>query len=64
MPQLVSTLQQILPTWRKEYSQFPVMTWEAFLLCVQEQVNPLVTPETLQLVARTLSDTGEVSDLM
>ncbi|XP_019852665.1 PREDICTED: death-associated protein kinase 1-like [Amphimedon queenslandica] len=60
VPQLVTTLQQTLPTWRKEYSQFPVMTWEAFLLCVQEQVNPLVTPETLQLVAKALNDTGEI----
>ena len=63
MPELVTTLQHVLPQWRKENSIFPVMTWTDFLSHVQESVNPLVSEERLKIVAGTLNDIGEVSNL-
>ena len=61
MPKLVSSLQQVLPDWRYECLDFPVLTWEAFMSRIQQQINPLVSAERLQIVAQTLNNTGEVN---
>ncbi|XP_041956857.1 death-associated protein kinase 1 [Alosa sapidissima] len=51
----------VLPTWRKLNGPNQLMSWQQFVLDVQEQINPLVSEEDLREIAQQLHSMGEIN---
>ncbi|XP_076443488.1 death-associated protein kinase dapk-1-like isoform X2 [Babylonia areolata] len=56
---LEATLLQ-LPTWRKESSAYPVLTWPDFTETIRSKVNPLASNDHMKLLVEQLQLMGEV----
>ncbi|XP_030629259.1 death-associated protein kinase 1 isoform X2 [Chanos chanos] len=61
MTQLVERLSSILPSWRKVNGPNLLISWQHFVLDVQEQINPLVSEEDLRVLAAQLHSMGEIN---
>lgn len=60
MTQLAEKLLSVLPAWRKVTGPNQLMSWQQFVVDVQEQINPLVSEEDLRELATQLHSMGEV----
>ena len=63
MTLLSEKILMVLPTWRKLNGPNQLMSWQQFVLDVQEQINPLVSEEDLRKIASQLHSMGEVRAL-
>ncbi|XP_077989315.1 death-associated protein kinase 1-like [Glandiceps talaboti] len=57
---LFDTVLNMLPSWRKTYASFPVMSWQQFVDCVHKQINPLAGEGHFYEILRQLQSMGEV----
>lgn len=60
MTQLAEKLLSTLPSWRKVTGPNQLMSWQQFVVDVQDQINPLVSEEDLRELALQLHTMGEV----
>lgn len=60
MTQLAEKLLSTLPSWRKVTGPNQLMSWQQFVVDVQDQINPLVSEEDLRELALQLHSMGEV----
>lgn len=60
MTHLAEKLLSTLPTWRKVTGPNQLMSWQQFVVDVQDQINPLVSEEKLRELALQLHSMGEV----
>ncbi|KAJ8285347.1 hypothetical protein GJAV_G00025790 [Gymnothorax javanicus] len=61
MTLLTERIIATLPSWRKLNGPNQLMSWQQFVLDVQEQINPLVSEEDLREVALQLHSMGEIN---
>ncbi|XP_060763183.1 death-associated protein kinase 1 [Neoarius graeffei] len=61
MTQLAEKLLSVLPAWRKVTGPNQLMSWQQFVVDVQEQINPLVSEEDLRELATQLHSMGEIN---
>ncbi|TRY89574.1 hypothetical protein DNTS_025292 [Danionella cerebrum] len=61
MTQLAEKLLSTLPSWRKLNSPNQLMSWQQFVVDVQEQINPLASEEDLRELASQLHSMGEIN---
>ncbi|XP_006823401.1 death-associated protein kinase 1-like [Saccoglossus kowalevskii] len=57
---LFDIVLSMLPTWRKTFSSFPVMSWQQFVECVHKQINPLAGEGHINEILHQLQCMGEV----
>jgi len=62
MTQLSEKLLSTLPSWRKLNGPNQLMSWQQFVVDVQEQINPLASEEDLRELASQLHSIGEVCE--
>ncbi len=60
MNQLAEKLLSTLPSWRKLNGPNQLMSWQQFVVDVQEQINPLASEEDLRGLSSQLHSMGEV----
>lgn len=60
MTQLAEKMLSTLPSWRKLNGPNQLMSWQLFVVDVQEQINPLASEENLRELASQLHSMGEV----
>ncbi|XP_016428085.1 death-associated protein kinase 1-like [Sinocyclocheilus rhinocerous] len=61
MTQLAEKLLSTLPSWRKLNGPNQLMSWQQFVVDVQEQINPLASEEDLRELASQLHSMGEIN---
>ncbi|XP_067262139.1 death-associated protein kinase 1 isoform X2 [Chanodichthys erythropterus] len=61
MTQLAEKLLSTLPSWRKLNGPNQLMSWQQFVVDVQEQINPLASEENLRELASQLHSMGEIN---
>ncbi|CAM4539311.1 unnamed protein product [Leuciscus chuanchicus] len=61
MTQLSEKLLSTLPSWRKLNGPNQLMSWQQFVVDVQEQINPLASEEDLRELASQLHSIGEIN---
>ncbi|XP_018614684.1 death-associated protein kinase 1 [Scleropages formosus] len=61
MTLLCEKILSTLPSWRKVNGPNQLMSWQQFVLDVQEQINPLVSEMDLRDVASQLHSMGEIN---
>ncbi|XP_073716799.1 death-associated protein kinase 1 [Misgurnus anguillicaudatus] len=61
MTQLAEKLLSTLPSWRKLNGPNQLMSWQQFVVDVQEQVNPLASEEDLRELTLQLHSMGEIN---
>lgn len=61
MTQLAEKLLSTLPSWRKVTGPNQLMSWQQFVVDVQDQINPLVSEEDLRELALQLHSMGEIN---
>ncbi|KAM9446587.1 death-associated protein kinase 1 [Clarias gariepinus] len=61
MTQLAEKLLSTLPSWRKVTGPNQLMSWQQFVVDVQDQINPLVSEEDLRELALQLHTMGEIN---
>ncbi|KAK2845560.1 hypothetical protein Q7C36_010414 [Tachysurus vachellii] len=61
MTHLAEKLLSTLPTWRKVTGPNQLMSWQQFVVDVQDQINPLVSEEKLRELALQLHSMGEIN---
>ncbi|KAF4074379.1 hypothetical protein AMELA_G00238750 [Ameiurus melas] len=61
MTQLAEKLLSTLPSWRKVTGPNQLMSWQQFVVDVQDQINPLVSEEDLRELASQLHSMGEIN---
>ncbi|KAJ8261340.1 hypothetical protein COCON_G00170630 [Conger conger] len=61
--QLCEKIASVLPSWRRLSGSHQLVSWQQFVLDVQEQINPLVCDDTLRDIAFQLHSMGEISIL-
>ncbi|KAJ8286905.1 hypothetical protein GJAV_G00044740 [Gymnothorax javanicus] len=59
--QLCEKIVSILPTWRRLNVSSQLVSWQQFVLDVQEHINPLVSDAALREVALQLHSMGEIN---
>ncbi|XP_035246721.1 death-associated protein kinase 1-like isoform X2 [Anguilla anguilla] len=59
--QLCEKIASILPSWRRLRGSNQLVSWQQFVLDVQEQINPLVSDDSLREVAFQLHSMGEIN---
>ena len=60
---LCEAVISVLPAWRKNFANFPVLTWTQFVDSVHSQINPLAGDLHLREIMRQLHYMGEVGRL-
>ncbi|KAK2911778.1 hypothetical protein Q8A67_003911 [Cirrhinus molitorella] len=63
MTQLAEKLLSTLPSWRKLNGPNQLMSWQQFVVDVQEQINPLASEEDLRELASQLHSMGEINNM-
>uniref|UniRef100_A0A3B3R0F1 Death-associated protein kinase 1 n=1 Tax=Paramormyrops kingsleyae TaxID=1676925 RepID=A0A3B3R0F1_9TELE len=58
---LCERILSTLPSWRKLSGPNQLISWQQFVLDVQEQINPLVSEEDLRAIALQLHSMGEIN---
>lgn len=61
MTQLAEKLLSTLPSWRKLNGPNQLMSWQQFVVDVQEQINPLASEEDLRELTLQLHSMGEIN---
>uniref|UniRef100_A0A671R4K9 non-specific serine/threonine protein kinase n=1 Tax=Sinocyclocheilus anshuiensis TaxID=1608454 RepID=A0A671R4K9_9TELE len=61
MTQLAEKLLSTLPSWRKLNGPNQLMSWQQFVVDVQEQINPLASEEDLRELTSQLHSMGEIN---
>ncbi|KAF7687438.1 death-associated protein kinase 1 [Silurus meridionalis] len=61
MTQLAEKLLSTLPSWRKVTGPNQLVSWQQFVVDVQDQINPLVSEEDLRELALQLHSMGEIN---
>ncbi|KAK3539034.1 hypothetical protein QTP86_023626 [Hemibagrus guttatus] len=61
MTQLAEKLLSTLPAWRKVTGPNQLVSWQQFVVDVQDQINPLVSEENLRELALQLHSMGEIN---
>ncbi|MCJ8746934.1 hypothetical protein PDJAM_G00147570 [Pangasius djambal] len=61
MTQLAEKLLSTLPSWRKVTGPNQLMSWQQFVVDVQDHINPLVSEEDLRELALQLHSMGEIN---
>ncbi|XP_051972095.1 death-associated protein kinase 1-like isoform X3 [Xyrauchen texanus] len=61
MTQLAEKLLSTLPSWRKLNGPNQLMSWQQFVVDVQEQINPLASEDNLRELALQLHSMGEIN---
>ncbi|XP_026067132.1 death-associated protein kinase 1-like [Carassius auratus] len=61
MTLLAEKLLSTLPSWRKLNGPNQLMSWQQFVVDVQEQINPLASEDNLRELASQLHSMGEIN---
>ncbi|XP_051967049.1 death-associated protein kinase 1-like [Xyrauchen texanus] len=61
MTQLAEKLLSTLPSWRKLNGPNQLMSWQRFVVDVQDQINPLASEDDLRELALQLHSMGEIN---
>ncbi|KAG7477235.1 hypothetical protein MATL_G00092010 [Megalops atlanticus] len=61
MTPLCERITSALPSWRKQGGASQLVSWQQFVLDVQEQINPLANEDALREVASQLHSMGEIN---